>query len=109
MRTFILFMVGAIAALFLAINIGPLIWAAICIWLLYLVYKQFIHSDTTTERIIWALVGVFIVTIMLTVSILVLVIVALLTLYVLLSDSKTREKTDRSLLSFEDKLNGCIC
>ncbi|HLQ73555.1 MAG TPA: flagellar basal body rod protein [Bacillota bacterium] len=105
MRTFILFMVGAIAALFLAINIGPLIWAAFCIWLLYLVYKQFIHSDTTTERIIWAIVGVFIVTIMLPVSILVLGIVALLALYVLLSDSKKRKEKDSQLMSFEDEWN----
>lgn len=105
MRTFILFTVGAIAAFFLAINIAPLVWAAFCIWLLYLVYKQFIHSDSTTERIIWVIIGMFILTIMLPVSILVFGIVALLALYVVLTDSKKRKAKENQFMNFEDEWN----
>lgn len=66
MKKFLLFAVALLALLVFLVNLGPLIILGLSIWLLYLVFKQFMKSDTTSGRIGWVIVGLLILSIGLT-------------------------------------------
>lgn len=63
MKHFLLF-IGALIALFVLLaNLGPLILLLITIWLAYLVFKQFMKSESTIAKIGWVLLGLVIISI----------------------------------------------
>ncbi|WP_067727188.1 lmo0954 family membrane protein [Oceanobacillus damuensis] len=63
MRKFMLFVGGLIAFLILLANIGPMVLLALSVWLLYIVFKQFMKTDSTAAKVGWALAGLLIMSI----------------------------------------------
>ncbi|RFU62414.1 lmo0954 family membrane protein [Peribacillus glennii] len=57
MKKFGLLLAGGIAACVLLANVGPLAGLAICLVILYFVFKQFMKSESTSGKIIWGLIG----------------------------------------------------
>ncbi|CDQ18688.1 lia operon protein LiaI [Halobacillus karajensis] len=57
MKKFLLFLAGLIALAVLLANLGPMILLGVSVWLLYIVFKQFMKSDSTAGKIGWVVVG----------------------------------------------------
>lgn len=55
-----LFVGGLIALFILLVNLGPMVFLGLGIWLLYVVFKKFVKSDSTTGKIGWTLVGLLV-------------------------------------------------
>ncbi|MHA6251892.1 lmo0954 family membrane protein [Oceanobacillus sp. CAU 1775] len=60
MTKFLLFVGGLIAFFVLLASIGPMVIFALSVWLLYIVFKQFMKSDSTAGKVGWAIVGLLI-------------------------------------------------
>lgn len=58
-----LFLLGLVAMFILLANIGPMALLALSVWLLYVVFKKFIKSDSTVGKIGWAVVGLIVLSI----------------------------------------------
>src|SRR5699024_6875045 len=78
---FILFIVGLIALFILLVNLGPLIWLAICAGFLYLVFRKFMQSDSTSAKIGWGILGLVIISMIIPTSYSVIGIGAAIVLY----------------------------
>ena len=63
MKKFMLFILGLVAMFILLANIGPMALLALSVWLLYVVFKKFVKSDSTVSKIGWAVVGLIILSI----------------------------------------------
>lgn len=63
MRHFLLFIVGLIAGLILLFNLGPMILLGVSIWLLYLIFKQFMQATSTVAKVGWVLLGLVVLSI----------------------------------------------
>ena len=57
MKKFVLFMAGAAAVLVILVNLVPLFVLAVTLWLSYLVFREFLKAGSTGGKIMWALVG----------------------------------------------------
>src|SRR5690625_8005244 len=88
MKKFMLFVAGLIALLVLLANLGPMAFLGLGIWLLYIVFKQFIKSDSTAGKIGWVIVGLFLVGIVLSNIYAVIGIVAAFGLYLIYKNWK---------------------
>lgn len=60
MKKFLLFAAALLALLVFLLNLGPLILLGLSVWLLYVIFKQFMKSDTTSERILWVIAGLIV-------------------------------------------------
>ncbi len=60
MKKLLLFILAFIAVIILVANLGPMILLGVSIWLLYIVFKQFMKSDSTGAKIGWAILGLII-------------------------------------------------
>ena len=60
MKKILLLILGFIAVIILAVNLGPMILLGVSIWLLYVVFKQFVKSDSTGAKIGWVILGLII-------------------------------------------------
>lgn len=63
MKKFGLLIVGGIAATILLSQLGPIIGLAISAAILYLVFKQFVRSTATWEKVVWGIAGLIMLTI----------------------------------------------
>ena len=63
MKKFMLFIAGLIAFFVLLVNLGPMVLFAFCVWLLYIVFKKFMKSDSTASKIGWVIVGMLVLSI----------------------------------------------
>lgn len=63
MRHFLLFIVGLIAGFILLFNLGPMLLLGVSIWLLYLIFKQFMQATSTGAKVGWVLLGLVILSI----------------------------------------------
>jgi lia operon protein LiaI len=63
MKKFLLFLAGLVALIVLLANIGPMILLGVSVWLLYVVFKQFMKSDSTAGKIGWIVAGLIILSI----------------------------------------------
>ncbi|WP_028784248.1 flagellar basal body rod protein [Thalassobacillus devorans] len=63
MKKFMLFIAGLIALLVLLANLGPMVLLGVSVWLLYIVFRQFIKSDSTAGKIGWVIAGLLILSI----------------------------------------------
>lgn len=63
MSKIILLIVGVIAGVVLLFNIGPLILLAVCAWVGYMIFKQFMQTDSTSAKIMWVVLGLVVLTI----------------------------------------------
>lgn len=58
MKKFLLLIVGLIAFSVLLATIGPMMLLGIGVLLLYIIFKQFVKSESTAGKIGWVIVGV---------------------------------------------------
>lgn len=63
MKHFLLFLGALIALIVFLANLGPLLLLLVTIWLAYLVFKQFLKSESTLAKIGWVILGVIIISI----------------------------------------------
>ncbi|WP_101842257.1 flagellar basal body rod protein [Halobacillus sp. Marseille-P3879] len=63
MKKFLLFLAGLVALAVLLANLGPMILLGVSVWLLYIVCKQFMKSDSTAAKIGWIIVGLIILSV----------------------------------------------
>jgi|SRR5690625_4284916 len=63
MKKFLLFLGGLAALMILLVNLGPMILLALSVWLLYIIFKKFLESDSTAGKIGWVILGLFILSI----------------------------------------------
>lgn len=59
MKKFMLFVGGLIAFAILLVNIGPMVLLGLGIWLLYIIFKQFMKSNSTAGKVGWVILGLF--------------------------------------------------
>lgn len=107
MKKFLLFTVGIIALLILIAHIGPIVLLGVCLWLLYLVFKQFIKTDSTFAKIGWVILGLFIISVAFSNLYAVIGIAAAYILYVVIKKWKeedTKENED-PFVHFEEQWN----
>lgn len=81
MRKFLLFIVGLVALLVLLANFGPMVILAISVWLLYIVFKKFMESDSMAGKVGWVILGLIILSIGFANIYSILGVVAILVLY----------------------------
>jgi len=60
-KKFLLFAGGLLAFFILLVNLGPMILLGLSMWLLYLIFKQFLKSDSTAGKIGWVIAGLIVV------------------------------------------------
>ncbi|UOQ45204.1 flagellar basal body rod protein [Halobacillus salinarum] len=60
MKKFLLFIAGLIALGILLANLGPMVLLGASVWLLYIVFKKFLGSDSTAGKIGWVVLGLII-------------------------------------------------
>ncbi|WP_181347652.1 flagellar basal body rod protein [Thalassobacillus sp. CUG 92003] len=63
MKKFLIFLAGLVALMVLLANLGPMILLAVGIWLLYVVFKQFLKSESTAGKIGWVVVGLIVLSV----------------------------------------------
>lgn len=63
MRQFWLFILGLITLFILISSLGPMILLGVCGWLLYIIFKQFIQATNIWTKVLWVLLGLFILSI----------------------------------------------
>ncbi|MFC4558717.1 flagellar basal body rod protein [Virgibacillus kekensis] len=63
MKKFMLFVGGLIAFFVLLANLGPMVLLGVSVWLLYIVFKKFIKSDSVVGKIGWVIAGLIVVSI----------------------------------------------
>lgn len=63
MKRLLLCIAGLLALLVVLINLGPMVLLGVSIWFLYLISKQFLKSDSTVGRIVWIILGLFVLSI----------------------------------------------
>lgn len=63
MKKFMLFIGGLVAFFILLANIGPMIILGLSVWLLYVVFKKFMNSDSTAAKIGWIIAGLLVLSI----------------------------------------------
>lgn len=61
MKKFMLFVGGLVALIILLANLGPMVFLGLGIWLLYIVFKQFVKSESTAGKIGWVIIGLFLI------------------------------------------------
>lgn len=66
MRKFMLFVGGLVALFILLANLGPMVLLGLGVWLLYIIFKKFVKSDSTMGKIGWIVLGLFVLTMVLT-------------------------------------------
>lgn len=88
MKKFILFVGGLIALSILMVNLGPMVLLGFSIWLLYIIFKQFVKSDSTAGKIGWVLLGLLVLSMGLANIYAILGIVAAYGLYIIIKNWK---------------------
>lgn len=96
MTKFLLFIGGLIAFFILLASIGPMVIFALSIWLLYIVFKQFMKSDSTIGKIGWVIVGLVIASITLSNIYALIGVAAIYAIYLIV---KNWNKSDDSVVS----------
>jgi lia operon protein LiaI len=92
MRKFMLFIGGLIALLVLLANLGPMVLLGLSIWLLYIVFKKFVKSDSAAGKIGWVILGLLILGIALSNIYAVLGIAAAFALFWIMKNWKKEER-----------------
>lgn len=109
MRKILLLIVGIIAAFILIFNLGPLILLAISAWLGYLIFKQFMKTDSTSAKIAWVMLGLIVIVLGLSNSYSIIGIGAGIILYIVIKqwnkedDHKYEHKDKDPFVHFEDQ------
>ncbi|MBP1969477.1 lia operon protein LiaI [Virgibacillus natechei] len=88
MKKFMLFVGGLVALIILLANLGPMVLLALSVWLLYVVFKKFVKSNSTAGKVGWVIVGLILLSIALSNIFAVIGLVAAYALYLIYSSWK---------------------
>ncbi|ELK48180.1 flagellar basal body rod protein [Halobacillus sp. ACCC02827] len=92
MKKFLLFIAGLVALGVLLANLGPMVLLGVSVWLLYVVFKRFVKSDSTAGKIGWTVVGLLLVSIALSNIYAVIGLAAAYVLYLIVKNWTSREE-----------------
>lgn len=93
MKSFLIFL-AVVAALFIFLaNLGPLILFAAGVFLLYVIVKQFMKTDSTAAKVMWVILGLIVLSMTISNIFSLVGLVALYLLYVFLKTNKTDGET----------------
>lgn len=81
MRHFLLIVGGLVAAIVLLLNLGPMLLLGVSVWLLYLIFKQFMKATSLSAKILWVILGLIVLSIGLANLYALIAIVAFFALY----------------------------
>jgi lia operon protein LiaI len=106
MKKFGLIAAGGIAAIVLIANLGPIVGLVLSLLIMYYSFKQFIKTDSTFKKIIWALIGLAAFSATISNFPAIIGLVALYVLYVIYKNWKKEdviieEKTNDPFTNFE--------
>lgn len=102
MKKFMLFIGGLVALLVLLSTLGPMVFLAVSIWLLYVIFKQFVKSDSTVGKIGWVVAGLIVLGIAFSNIYAVIGIAAALALYVIIKNWKNDKQEPNGQAGMED-------
>jgi len=106
MKKFLLFIAGMILLFILIANIGPIILLGVSVWLLYLVFKQFVKTDATSAKIGWVILGLVIVSVAFSNLYAVIGIAAAYLLYIIVKNWRDDEVQESDpFTQFEEQWN----
>lgn len=88
MKKFLLFVGGLIAFFVLLANIGPMIILGLSLWLLYIVFKKFVATDSTGAKVGWIVVGLLVLSISLSNIYAIIGVAAVYVLYLIMKSWK---------------------
>lgn len=91
MKKFMLFVAGLIALIVLLVNLGPMVLLGLSVWLLYVVFKQFMKSDSIAGKVAWVIIGLIMMAIALSNIYAVLGMVAVYALYIIFKSWKKED------------------
>ncbi|KNE19835.1 hypothetical protein [Virgibacillus pantothenticus] len=83
MKKFLLFLAGLTAFIVLLANLGPMVFLGLGIWLLYVIFKQFMKTDSTAGKIGWVIVGLIVLSITISNMFALIGVVAAVALYMI--------------------------
>lgn len=83
MKKFLLFLAGLVAFMVLLANIGPMVFFALGIWLLYVIFKQFMKTDSVAGKVGWVIVGLIVLSITISNMFALIGVVAIVALYMI--------------------------
>ncbi|MFZ3576705.1 flagellar basal body rod protein [Virgibacillus sp. DJP39] len=89
MKKFMMFVGGLIALMILFSTLGPMIILGISAWLLYVIFKQFVKSNSTVGKIGWVIAGLIVLGIGLSNIYAVIGVAAVLALYLIVKNWKS--------------------
>ncbi|MGP4076195.1 lmo0954 family membrane protein [Halobacillus sp. K22] len=102
MKKFLLF-VAALAALgILLANLGPMILLGVSVWLLYVVFKKFIKSETTAGKIGWVILGLIITSVAISNIYAVIGLAAAYALYLIYKNWNYKEERETEVFTSND-------
>jgi len=61
MKKFLLFVLGLVALLVLLANLGPMVLLGVGVWLLYVLFKKFLKTESTLKKIGLVAIGLIVV------------------------------------------------
>lgn len=93
MKSFLMFVLGVLVVFVFLANLGPLILFGISLFLLYVIYKQFIKSESTAAKVVWSILGLFVLSMTVSNVFALVGVLALYLLYVMFRGDKEKEKT----------------
>src|SRR5699024_8750580 len=97
---------GMILLFILIANIGPIILLGVSVWLLYLVFKQFVKTDATSAKIGWVILGLVIVSVAFSNLYAVIGIAAAYLLYIIVKNWRDDEVQESDpFTQFEEQWN----
>lgn len=102
MKKFLLFIVGLVALFILLANLGPMVLLGLSIWLLYVIFKKFVKSESTAGKIGWVVLGLLVLSITLSNIYAVIGIVAIYGLYLIVTNWKSGDSGSKKLESKSD-------
>src|SRR5699024_6877494 len=96
----------------LLINLGPMILLGVSVWLLYLIFKQFMKADSLITKVIWVVIGLILLSISLANMYALIAVAAAFALYWIYKKWNEKkpvvtvvEKSDDPFINFENEWN----
>ncbi len=91
MKKFGLVLAGGIAAIVLLANLGPIVGLAISLLILYYSFKEFLKTDSTFKKVLWAIIGLAALSVSASNFPAILGLAAIYIIYVVIKKIKTEE------------------
>ncbi|WP_188454066.1 lmo0954 family membrane protein [Virgibacillus oceani] len=99
MKKFMLFVGGLIALFILLGSLGPMVLLGVSVLLLYVIFKQFVKSDSVIGKIGWVIAGLFVLGIALSNVYAVIGLAAAYVLYMIFKNWKKDSSSEQEVVN----------